>query len=177
MTHRLLALFPLSFLALLAIITLLIAPLPTISPELQAATPADAGLVPLPGGCGGANPPGAGETVCCMYGYVFVDGQAIVGAKVTISNSNGSVVVWTETGPDSVQPYYQLSLSDPPLQARPGETISIVAEYGSQRRSLTHAVLGAGQQVDLVLPGEPGADFVAGEQYWQPTSLGSFNIP
>ena len=42
-------------------------------------------FVPLPKSCGGGLPAGANVPVCCMFGYVFIDGQAVAGAKVTIT--------------------------------------------------------------------------------------------
>src|SRR6266545_3640176 len=93
-------------------------------------------LVPLPGGCGGVLPPGEPGPVCCMSGYVYLDGQPVNGAKLTILGPGGSLTAWTELS-DSPQPYYRVSLSDPPIQALAGTTITITAEYGAFTRTIT----------------------------------------
>jgi hypothetical protein len=135
-------------------------------------------LIPLPRSCGGGLPPGANVPVCCMFGYVFIGGQAVAGAKVTITSPHGSVEVWTEQGPDSPQPYYRTSLSDPPLSAQAGESITTVAEYSEgHTSSVSHVVLGGGQQVDVVLPRNRADDYVYERQIWQPGPAGNFNFP
>jgi hypothetical protein len=136
-------------------------------------------LIPLPRGCGGGLPPGQAGAVCCMFGYVLVDGQAVAGARVTITNTaNGkSEEVWTEYGPNSPQPYYGISLSDPPLSAQVGNTITVKAEYSGHTRTLTHQALSEGQQVDVVLPRNQADDKVYDRQIWQQAAPGVFNKP
>jgi DNA-binding beta-propeller fold protein YncE len=128
-------------------------------------------------GCGGGLPPGEGVPVCCMFGYVFIDGQAVQGAKVTISSAHGSVELWTDFGPNSTQPYYRTSLSDPPLSMQAGDSISITAEYSSHSQTVIHQVLGGGQQVDVVLPRNQPDDYMYEGQIWQQAEPGKFNTP
>src|SRR5690349_13613012 len=134
-------------------------------------------FVPLPKSCGGGLPPGASIPTCCMFGYVFIDGQPVAGAKVTITSAHGSVEEWTDVGPDSPLPYYRTSLSDPPLSVQAGDTITIQAEYSSHQRTMTHIALGGGQQVDVVLPRNRADDYVYERQIWQQAAPGKLNFP
>lgn len=143
------------------------------------ATPTDAPspFVPLPKSCGGGLPPGTSIPTCCMFGYVFIDGQPVAGAKVTITSNHGSIEVWTDTAPDSPLPYYRTSLSDAPLSVQAGETITIQVQYGSHQRTITHTALGGGQQVDVVLPRSAPLDYVFDRQLWGQAASGTFNQP
>jgi tripartite motif-containing protein 71 len=132
-------------------------------------------FIPLPKSCGGGLPPGENAPVCCMFGYVFIDGQAVAGAKVTISIGQRSIEEWSDYGPDSPQPYYRTSLSTAPLSAQAGETITITAEYSSHTHTITHTVLGGGQQVDVVLPRNAAFDYVFDRQIWHQAKPGTFN--
>ena len=117
--------------------------------------------VPLPGSCGGVLPPN-GQKVCCVSGYVYVDGHPVTGAKVTISTAKSSVQVWTDTFNDGTdQPYYHTDLHDSPLNVQPNEIITMTAEYSSHSRTISHTVLEGGQRVDLVLPRNGSEDYVA----------------
>src|SRR5262249_16296191 len=111
----------------------------------------------------------------CMFGYVIIDGQAVAGAKVTIASAHGNVEVWTDYGSDSPQPYYRTSLSDAPLSAQAGDTITITVEYSSHSRTVTHQVLGGGQQVDVVLPRNQVDDYVYERQIWRQAEVDKFN--
>lgn len=132
----------------------------------------DAGLIPLPKSCVGGLPPGEGDPACCLFGYVFVDGQPVAGARVTVTTAGGAVEDWTGEGPDSSLPYFRLSLSDPPLSAVAGDTITISVVYAGSSRTLQHTVLNGAQQVDLVLPMRPRLDFAADRQLWQQSPPG-----
>jgi hypothetical protein len=109
-----------------------VAPLTRTTSAAQPGTPPQVGsalLSPLPSACIGALPPGAGVPVCCMFGYVLLDGEPVEGAKLTITSAHGTLEGWTERSPDNEQPFYRVSLSDPPVSAQEGETITIMAEY------------------------------------------------
>jgi sugar lactone lactonase YvrE len=150
---------------------------PQIAPAAQTAAPAASALIALPGSCGGGLPPGANVPVCCMFGYVFIDGQAVEGAKVTIISAHGKVETWTATGPDSPQPYYRTSLSAAPLSAQAGDSITIEAQYSGHSHTVTHTVLGGGQQVDVVLPRKQADDYTFDRQIWGQAEAGKFNRP
>lgn len=130
-----------------------------VAAEQLAPAETGASLAPLPKSCGGGLPPGASVPACCLFGYVFLDGEAVAGAKVTVTNVRGQAEDWTAAGPDSPLPYFRLSLSEAPLQVAPGETITIRAEYSGRQRSLTWVALAGAQQVDLVLLGSSVVDY------------------
>src|SRR5262245_16477142 len=112
MTHRIHLV-----LALIGIVLLTIAPsAQAISAPAAADTAPE--LIPLPGGCIGGLPDGGDPQACCMFGYVFVDGQAVEGARVKITSSHGSKEVVTANGPHSSQPYYGILLNKSPLDAQ-----------------------------------------------------------
>ncbi len=134
-------------------------------------------LVPLPRRCGGFLPPDAGSPVCCVFGYVFVDGRPVAGARVTISNGQGSQTVWTEFGSDSPSPYFSADLSSGPLLAEPGSSVSITVDYGGHSHTITHQVLSGGQQVDLVVPLGAATGYVFDRQLWKQAPPGEMNRP
>jgi len=161
-----------SYVRVLVLLTSLLLALPLGAPSTalltqakgtdRPAIPLDAtaaALSPLPSSCGAGLPAGSAAPVCCMFGYVLLDGQPIEGAKVTITSAHGTLEGWTERSPDNQQPYYRVSLSDPPLSAQEGESITIVAEYAGHRQTITHTVLGGGQHVNVVLPRNQNVDF------------------
>jgi len=157
--------------------------IPYAAPQLHAeayettATNQQNTLVPLPKSCGGGLPPGASVPACCLFGYVFIDGQTVSGAKITITNARGQVEDWTGEGPDSTLPYYRLSLSDAPLAVQIGEIITIKAEYSGYQRIINHTILPGAQQVDIVLPRFQAEGYVYDSQIWKQSSPGLFDTP
>jgi hypothetical protein len=134
MFHRLLGLLP-----LLLFFTLL--PSATSSPivaesdlaSTEAELAAKAGDVappPLPANCGqGATPTDYNQPVCCVNGYVYLNGSPVAGASVTISANGESMTVQTaDNRPGSEQPYFTASLSNEPLNVQPGEEVTISAK-------------------------------------------------
>jgi DNA-binding beta-propeller fold protein YncE len=166
------------------LLTLLLATLlPSLPPALAHPHTGDnvvlaqAELVPLPGGCGTGTPPGDNDPVCCLFGYVFVNGQAVAGAEVTISSGGSSYTTISRAGLASEEPYFEAKLSDAPLRLQPGATLSISVSYGGQSQTVTHTVLGGGQQVDVVLPQAAGDGYGFARQLWEQTPLPSFRDP
>lgn len=136
-------------------------------------------FIPLPGSCIGGLPPADGSPVCCMFGYVFVDGVAVAGAHVQISNQhNQSLDVWTAYGPHSDQPYYQVSLTNAPLTMRAGEQLTVVADYSSHSMvtSLSHTVIGGGQQLDITLARRGTLDYRLEKQYLRQSAEKTFSL-
>jgi sugar lactone lactonase YvrE len=134
--------------------------------------------IPLPGGCGGGNPPTSTTPVCCMFGYVYLDGQAVKDAYLVVTNLRTGVSVEAATGDgrDSTEPYYQLSLSDPPLSLQAGDRVEIYAEFSSHATTIEHVVRGGSQQIDLLLPRTGTTDYAFERQYWEQSPAGSFNM-
>ena len=134
----------------------------------QANTPALASLAgdlltPLPRDCNDVTPPGDPPVVCCLFGYVTVNGVPVAGAQVTVTGAHGSVVVTTQSGPDSGFPYYHLVLSTSPLNVQVGDTLTITVSYTDRTAAFSHIAQPFGQQVDLPMPTPPGATFVVND--------------
>ncbi|MGQ9874287.1 MAG: clostripain-related cysteine peptidase [Chloroflexus sp.] len=136
---------------------------PLTSRPNQAGDTHESGAIPLPRGCGGVTPPGEVETTCCLNGIVYVDGEPVAGAEVTITSSRGSSVSLYTRYINTVDnvPFYEISLSDDQLQVQSGETITITARLGNREHSLTYEVQPGSQQVDIVLPRRHPNDFIA----------------
>lgn len=123
-------------------------------------SPASLSFARLPRGCITGTPTGGGDPVCCMFGYVFFDGQAVAGATLRLKNFSNeqTVTIGTSVGPDSPLPYYQLSLSAAPLQMQPGDVVGIDVWYSSHYFYTTFTVQSGGQHLDLTIPRSDGAD-------------------
>ncbi len=134
--------------------------LPFVAPALPpsraapAAMPlALAGVPALPRSCIRAAPLDSfAEAVCCVNGYVYLNGVPIADAEVIITVGERRLDTRTQTGPDSSHPYFMVSLNATPLQARPGDTVTITASVGGQTKSVTFTAHEGGQQIDVVLP-------------------------
>lgn len=137
---------------------------------------------PLPGGCGRATPAGASQPVCCISGYVFLEGHPIAGAQIQIENERGNqqslvTQIYTDT---STQPIYQLSLSSDPLSVVVGETITVTARYGELQKRLRYVVQPGGQRLDLVLvPQNIGqsSNYLFAREIWGQANPGRLQHP
>ena len=116
----------------------------------QTATPAD-NPEPLPENCIDVTPPGGDPPACCIYGYVYYHGEPVGGVTITIESRSGSVSTTTATGGASTHPYSGVDLSNTPLSASAGETITITASFSDMASSRSWVVQTNGQQVDLGL--------------------------
>lgn len=111
------------------------------------------GLPPLPRSCISVGTPlNYSSPVCCVSGYIYLNGDPVANAIVTVTSAKASVVVTTTLRPGSIKPYFMLSLDVPPLQVQPGEVITLTASAGGQQRSQSFIAHEGGQQVDVVLP-------------------------
>ncbi len=122
--------------------------------------------VPLPRHCDGVTPPGIADP-CCMYGYIYFNGQAVAGVQVHIQAEHGYRDTVTAPGLSSGTPYYMFDLASPPISATLGSVVTITASYNGMVTSRTWIVQPDGQQVDLGLlsgyqaPGLLGPNVVA----------------
>ena len=91
----------------------------------------------------------------CAFGYVYYDGDPVVGAQVEITSSYGTLNTATADGSLSGQPYYQADLSGAPLLVSPGDTITVTASYHGSSASVGYQVAPGGQQVDVVIAASP----------------------
>lgn len=133
--------------------------------------------VALPRRCPGILPPDAGQSACCMFGYVYLDGQAVAGSRVTITTPQGTQTVWTEVGSDSPTPYYSVDLSSAPLRATVGTEVTIRVDYGSRNHTISHVTLNGGQQVDIVIPLPRTNGYAFDRQFWSQAEPGEMNEP
>ena len=69
----------------------------------------------------------AGESIveASAIGYVIYNGAAVAGASVTIRGSTGDFTATTGPGALSSDPYFAVTLSDPPLNAAPGDLLKM----------------------------------------------------
>lgn len=142
------------------------------SSATSAATTGEVAPPPLPRGCGGGGTPiDYDSAVCCMNGYVYLNGSPVEGATVTISLGTRSIEVKTRTAPDSDKPYFTVSLHADPLNVQPNDIVTITASAGGQTKTQTFVAKEGGQQVDVVLPQTAGsASWVSGGQMIQERS-------
>ncbi|MBV7328787.1 6-bladed beta-propeller [Chloroflexi bacterium TSY] len=134
-------------------------------------------LIPLPNGCLGNLPPGNPKPVCCISGYVFLNGHPVDGATVQITTGEGqSTSAKTQIQrPGDTLAFYSLNLSSQPLNVRPGDMITITATYLAFEKTMTHRVRKNGQQVDIVFPSSQEQDLAYyGELIGQPRPGGLY---
>ncbi|MBN1178919.1 MAG: PKD domain-containing protein [Anaerolineae bacterium] len=132
----------------------------TLALPARAAVPAPARETattppPLPRSCGFSTPGG----VCCVFGYVYLDDEAIQGAQVTLTTPAGaSVTVTTTYAVDNPAPYYSASLSAAPLNVEPGTPLTVTAVFSELITTRVWTVQPGSQQIDLGLfdPTTPG---------------------
>ena len=137
----------------IALIALLLLTLVPVHPPVATAT--DAPPPPLPRGCGrgSAAIDDYATAICCVSGYVYVNGVPIEGAEVTLTLGSRSVTLQTWRDFGTNQPYYFARLdSNDWLNARPGDEITIIARANGQSVTDTFIAHEGGQQMDLVLP-------------------------
>lgn len=133
----------------------------------------DNAIIGLPGGCVKVTPSGGDIPVCCVSGFVWMDGAPVSGAIVTITAPNGqSQVLVTDISPDEAQPYYRTALSSEPLNVQIGQTVTVTASYSSHEQTVTHMVQPGGQQVDIVLSRNNSQDYMYRDRIWGQTAEG-----
>ena len=69
----------------------------------------------------------------------------VAGASVTIRGSTGDFTATTGSGPLSSDPYFTVTLSDPPLNAAPGDLLKMEVSYNGEQNVSTFMVA-AGEQ-------------------------------
>lgn len=114
---------------------------------------------PLPGGCIRGTPIGADQPLCCLSGTVYLDGRAVDGAEVVISDSQGEIAhAFTKRYDglgDSPQYYFDLpSLWVHTLgESRPitpTDVITLAASYqGITTAPQSYVVQNGGQNFDF----------------------------
>ena len=107
-------------------------------------------LEPLRRRCTTTLPPDQG-VVCCLFGYIIVDGQVVQGAHVTAHTLAHSISTTSSADAEQEQPIYSLELN-PALGIHPGENLALSVEYAGHTHSVSYTVQADGQQVDIVIP-------------------------
>ena len=170
--------FGLWLMTLFGMLALLCPNLAVYTPSFAAPLSAAVGAIALPRGCGSVTPGSGAAPVCCVSGYVWVDGQAVEGASVTISAADGhSLTVLTAYVPESAQPYYRAALSLPPLEVQAGATLTVTARYGGHTASTVFTAESGGQQIDVVLAKQYAADMIFEREIRGQALMGAFNEP
>jgi len=89
----------------------------------------------------------------CVKGYVYIEGQPIEGAEVTITAPNGNQQqVLTKILTGTIQPTFRVSLGATPLNIHPGDSVTITASYERQSKIDTFTAREGTTQIDVVLP-------------------------
>lgn len=118
--------------------------------ELQLETPR-----PLPTDCDGvADPLTPPEDVCCVFGYIYLNGMPQEGVTVQITSIHSQLNLVTAVGAKSNFPYYSADLASAPLSVISGENITIRATSASMSSVRSWTAQGGSQQVDIgLIPG------------------------
>lgn len=109
---------------------------------------------PLPDGCVRPTPPGEDAPICCLSGFVYLEGAAIENALVTVSDAQGKIgEVYTKRyrGAEP-NPYYYFDLTKLDRIITPTDQITIVASYsGIVDQLANYTVQPGGQRVNFNL--------------------------
>lgn len=114
---------------------------------------------PLPGSCviGSTELPmplSYDQPLCCVSGYIYLNGAPITGtvaasAAITVSVAGGSITTTLKTYVLEDPPHYVMSLNRPELQVQVGQTITVEAALQGMRRTIPFVARPGGQQVDV----------------------------
>src|SRR5688500_10823665 len=91
-----------------AVVTAATAPAPAVTPSAPALQQASSVAPPLlPRSCiRGAPLSDFNQPVCCVSGYVYLNGTPVSNASVTISTNTHNLPLQTQSGPGSNLPYF-----------------------------------------------------------------------
>jgi hypothetical protein len=108
---------------------------------------------PLPRGCiRGGTPIDYSQPICCVNGYVYLDGSPVMSATVTISYGGASITTVTRESVESAHSFYSVSLNDSVLHVPIGGLVTISAFASGQTKTQTFVAQAGSQQIDVVLP-------------------------
>lgn len=110
---------------------------------------------PLPDDSINVGPPGAPNALCCIGGYVYLDGKPVNNPNVIIRDAQGATVA-AEIQSNGPYSYFRSSLTRPELTIGVGDTISITAQVQNRTYTLPVVVQAGVQQVDIVMPTAAG---------------------
>ena len=116
----------------------------------------DEAVDPLPQGCIGATPPGDNSPLCCLSGFVYVQGEAVANAEIKILNARGDIVTAHTTSHQGLEhrPYFYFDL--PKLNIHtlngtrpitPTDVITLQVSYHGVTESVAYTVQPGGQNL------------------------------
>lgn len=120
---------------------------------------------PLPRTCVGGGTPIVAE-ICCLSGYVYLNGQPFAGASLTILAHGQRAQIETAVQDQRPLPYYYLDLSVADW-IKPGDLVTVTAQVGAITQRKQFIAQPQGQQVDFVMP----AGAVEGSWHFAPDSI------
>jgi sugar lactone lactonase YvrE len=134
-------------------------------------------LMTIPKGCGSVTLPNTPPAICCVSGFVYLDGRPVAGAEVMVQSASGSATAEpTRVYSDSAVPaHFRIRLDEAPLHVAPGQTITITARYGGYTRSAQLVALPDGQQHDLALQTGDGGGYAFDGEVAMPAPLGALS--
>lgn len=115
----------------------------------------DGSPAPLPDDSINVSPPGDPSALCCIGGFVYLEGKPVLNPSVTIRDAHGAWVQ-AEIRSTGVYSYFRASLNRPELSIAVGDTISITAEALGRAHTLPFVVNAGVQQADVVIPNVTG---------------------
>jgi len=126
-------------------------PIPRLAAQVQAQD--IVGPPPLPrGGSKGSAPIDYSNPLLLLRGYVYLNGTPTRNATVVVQVNGQSVTVSPQDHADRPYPYFSVALNLPPLDAEPGDYVTVTATSEGVSKSISFTALVGSQQYDVVLP-------------------------
>jgi PKD repeat protein len=85
------------------------------------------------------------ESESTAIGFINYNGVPVEGATVAIIGPTATITMTTQPGPLSVDPYFTVTLSDPPLNALPNDVLKMGFSYSNQE-NISSLRVAAGEQ-------------------------------
>lgn len=113
------------------------------------------GPEPLPDDSINVGPPGDPSELCCIGGYVYLNGRPASNPRVTLRTATGFTQLATihTTG---VYSYFSLDLTSSDLALKVGDSVDLTAEVNGATHTRSYTIQAGTQQVDLVMPNDSG---------------------
>jgi len=141
------------FFSMTAFIKILLLSLCLIGATWDNVSADDEKTVPLGGSCIGVGVLSSDDYCGCTYGYVYYQGEAVHGAKVTLTFDNQSVETFTQVYEGELEENSHFQITGHNIGARKNDMITVTAEYLGQSVTRTFRAWPDGdrQKVHLVL--------------------------
>jgi hypothetical protein len=109
----------------------------------------------IPGDIIGATPGDGSNPLCCIQGYVYLNGKPVSNPTVTIRNAQAQSIA-VQLKSSGQYSYFYSALTHANLNLQVGDTITLTAQANGLQQTMTYAIKAGVQQVDLVLPSLTG---------------------